>query len=130
MVKKFDNDRYANHAQETTDRASLFQSQIGRASKVTAENCPLIWDTGASFVLTPFRQDFIEYVECKIQVKDISKTNTVVGIGLRYTSSTWMESRCSYRVSLIICQKLRSVCSAHKCITHSTVVTVLCQVTM
>ena len=81
MVKKFDNDRYADHAQGTTDQASLFQSQLGRTSKVTAKNCPLVWDTGASFGLTPFLQDFIDYVECEIPVKDISKTNIVIGIG-------------------------------------------------
>ena len=41
----------------------------------------LIWDTGASFGLTPFRCDFIDYVECNIEVKDVTKINNVVGIG-------------------------------------------------
>ena len=41
----------------------------------------LIWDTGASFGLTPFRSDFIDYVPCDIPVKDVTKVNRVVGIG-------------------------------------------------
>jgi hypothetical protein len=41
----------------------------------------LIWDTGASYGLTPFRSDFIDYVKCEIPVRDVTKVNTVVGIG-------------------------------------------------
>ena len=41
----------------------------------------LIWDTGASAGLTPFCSDFIDYVECEIDVCDITKVNNVVGIG-------------------------------------------------
>ncbi len=42
----------------------------------------LIWDTGASYGLTPFRSDFIDYVKCEIPVRDVTKVNTVVGIGM------------------------------------------------
>ena len=41
----------------------------------------LIWDTGASYGLTPFRSDFIDYVECDIPVRDVTKVNKVIGIG-------------------------------------------------
>ena len=41
----------------------------------------LIWDTGASAGLTPFWSDFIDYVECEIDVCDISKVKKVIGIG-------------------------------------------------
>ena len=41
----------------------------------------LIWDTGASFWLNPFRSDFIDYVEANIAVKDVTKINNVIGIG-------------------------------------------------
>ncbi len=41
----------------------------------------LIWDTGASARLTPFWSDFIDYVKCEIDVRDITKVNKVVGIG-------------------------------------------------
>lgn len=47
----------------------------------TFENCLLVWDTRASFGLTPFRNDFIDYIECIIPVNDIARTNIVVGIG-------------------------------------------------
>jgi hypothetical protein len=41
----------------------------------------LIRDTGATYGLTPFRSDFIDYVKCKIPVRDATKVNTVVGTG-------------------------------------------------
>ena len=41
----------------------------------------LIWDTGASFGLTPFRSD-IDYVKCEIPVRDVTKVNKVIGIGV------------------------------------------------
>ena len=41
----------------------------------------LIWDTGASAGLTPFHSDFIDYVECEIDARDITKVNKVIGIG-------------------------------------------------
>ncbi len=41
----------------------------------------LIWDTEASAGLTPFWSDFIDYVECEIDVCNITKANKVVGIG-------------------------------------------------
>ena len=41
----------------------------------------LIWDTGGSAGLTPFRSDFIDYFECEINVRDVTKVNKVVGIG-------------------------------------------------
>ena len=45
------------------------------------KNTILIWDSGASFGLTPFRSDFIDYVEADIPVKDVTKVNRVIGIG-------------------------------------------------
>ena len=41
----------------------------------------LIWDTGASYGLTPFRSDFIDYVACTIPVRDVTRVNNVIGIG-------------------------------------------------
>ena len=41
----------------------------------------LIWDTGASFYLPPFRSDFIDYVKTDIPIKDVTKDNRVIGIG-------------------------------------------------
>ena len=50
-------------------------------STVMFWSCPLVLDTGASFGLTPFRGDFIDYVECSIPVNDIKPTNMVIGMG-------------------------------------------------
>ena len=45
-------------------------------------NTMLVWDTGASIGLTPFRSDFIDYLPLDgITVKDIARTNAVLGIG-------------------------------------------------
>jgi hypothetical protein len=41
----------------------------------------LIWDTGALFGLILFHSDFIDYVECDIPVRDVTKVNKVIGIG-------------------------------------------------
>ena len=42
----------------------------------------LVWDTGASIGLTPFRSDFIDYLPLDgVTVKDIARTNSVLGIG-------------------------------------------------
>ena len=87
MLKKFTLLDHAENAQSVVNRINLFRVALenrhnqppGHESSFLG--CPLVWDTGASFGLTPFRADFIDYVECRIPVKDISKTNTVIGIG-------------------------------------------------
>ena len=42
---------------------------------------PVVFDSGASFGLTPFYEDFITYEEAKIEVKGIGSQNVVVGYG-------------------------------------------------
>ena len=74
-------------AQDTVTRANMFintakayQSSCDHG-KPSFKFCPVVWDTGASFGLTPFREDFITYEEVNISVSDITKTNMVIGIG-------------------------------------------------
>ena len=43
----------------------------------------IVWDTGASYGLTPFRSDSIDYVKCNIPVKDMTKVNRVVGVDIK-----------------------------------------------
>ena len=53
---------------------TLFLSQVLEAQTrpdVTSDkfkDCPVVWDTGASYGLTPFRSDFIDYEEVCIEV--------------------------------------------------------------
>jgi hypothetical protein len=72
-------------AQNAVKRFNLMRLSCGANDeiirKATFKDCPLVWDTGASFGLTPFRGDFLDYVECKITVRDIARENTVIGVG-------------------------------------------------
>ena len=57
---------------------------FGRLSYRTSQDPSinmLIWDTGVSSVFTPFKSKFIDDVKCNIPVKDVTKFNTVIGIG-------------------------------------------------
>ena len=76
-IKQDRRKRYSNIARFACD---MEPTSAKPSESVTFTGCPLVWDTGASFGLTPFRADFIDYVECDIPVKDISKTNRVIGI--------------------------------------------------
>lgn len=60
---------------------SAFEMHRILPTRPSYKNTVLIWDTGASFGLTPFRSDFIDYVEADIPVKDVTKVNRVIGIG-------------------------------------------------
>ena len=60
---------------------SLKNRAYNASKKIDYKNLILVWDTGASFGLTPFRSDFINYVEAEIAVKDVTKVNKVMGIG-------------------------------------------------
>jgi hypothetical protein len=80
---------------KSTDHEKNMSSCIARVATLwgTFENCLicggrlnprsliLIWDTGASYGLTPFRSDFINFLECDIPVWDVTKVNKVIGIG-------------------------------------------------
>ena len=40
----------------------------------------LVWDMGASYGLTLFRSDFIDYVKFDLPVKGVTKVNRAIGI--------------------------------------------------
>ena len=55
---------------------------------------PLIWDTGASIGLTPYRSDFIDYQELEnVSVKDITRQNKGLGLGTVMWKFTTQEGR-------------------------------------
>jgi hypothetical protein len=125
-MNKFEHISLAEGAQATVGRLHTFVTNLGLNStnhskqRKTAKDCPLVWDTGASFGLTPFRSDFIDYTACEIPVNDIARTNIVIGIG---TTLHRFLSTC--RASRIIFPQRMSACSALKPTTPSMVAIVL-----
>ena len=56
---------------------------------------PLVFDTGDSMGLTPFRSDFIDYQPADVSIKAVASTGKVVGIG---TVLRKFKSRCGTTV--------------------------------
>ena len=86
LMERFGTLLLEDGAQQTVSRLNTCQVLLNIDQGVPRKrqmfkSCPLVWDTGASFGLTPFCQDFIDYTECSIPVNDIARTNTVIGIG-------------------------------------------------
>ena len=55
-------------------RGQIFESRIlHECAAKDPRTMMLVWDTGASYGLTPFRSDFIDYVKCDIPGKDVTK---------------------------------------------------------
>ena len=82
--------QYDNHAdlravlvKEAKARVSVLMeaNSCPHCSEANFWECPVIDDTGASYGLSPFRADFIDYEEVNISVQDIAHMNEVVGIG-------------------------------------------------
>jgi hypothetical protein len=64
-----------------------FENRLMSGGNLDLRTLILIWDTGASFELTPVRSDFIDYVECDILMRDGTKLYKVIGIGTTYMNS-------------------------------------------
>ena len=62
---------------------NLLCGRIGSSTSQYPCTTVHIWDTGASFGLTPFKSNFIDYVKCNIPVKDVTKVNTIIGLGTK-----------------------------------------------
>ena len=78
-------DYHVNQIKLALDQFALLRGTYEMHKSVSSHLDPktliLIWDTGGSAGLTPFRSDFIDYVECDIDVRDVTKVNKVIGIG-------------------------------------------------
>jgi hypothetical protein len=90
LLSTFSTVDHVKNAQSCVNRVNTLSGTYGgtyenRSSFSTGlqdlKSLILIWDTGASYGLTPFRSDFIDYVKCEIPGRDVTKVNTVVGIG-------------------------------------------------
>ena len=73
----------------------------------------LIWDSGASFGLTPFRSDLINYAEADIRVKDVTKINRVIWIGTilhKFQNDQGQDNFLSLNLSPNACRTLLAEC--------------------
>ena len=72
---------------DLTKRANLLRGEIleswvlQNSDSKDPRTMMLVWDTGASYGLTPLSSDFIDHLKCDIPVKDVTKINRVIGIG-------------------------------------------------
>ena len=78
-------DYHVQQIKSALDRVALLRGTFEMNQSATGYIDPktliLIWDTGGSCGLTPFKSDFIDYFECDIDVRDVTKVNKVIGIG-------------------------------------------------
>ena len=86
LLKTFCNhDYHESQIKLALDQVALlcgtFEMHQSAPDRFDPKTLILIWDTGASAGLTPFCSDFIDFVECEIDVRDITKVNKAVGIG-------------------------------------------------
>jgi len=66
---------------------------------------------GVFYGLTPFRSDYNDYVKCELPVRDVTKVNTVVGIGttlykftdIKETQYIYLVSRITYPRQMFVC---------------------------
>ena len=83
-MHKFAQKYHTSGAQYAVDHLNIFKSMLDELNNVnpvaTFQTMMLVWDTGASFVLTPFKSDFVDYVECETPIKDVTKFNKSIGI--------------------------------------------------
>jgi len=84
LLQGFSQQDHIGASQQVVDRMNMLVLEANQQvwnTKLSYHKTPLVWDTGASNGLTPFKSDFLDYMEVDIPVKDISKVNRVVGIG-------------------------------------------------
>jgi hypothetical protein len=67
-------------AQVATPQGTFENCPVG-GGKLNPRSLIIIWDKGASYGLTLFCSDFINYVECDIPVRDVTNINKVIRIG-------------------------------------------------
>ncbi|KAL7465136.1 hypothetical protein ACHAXS_005462, partial [Conticribra weissflogii] len=85
LLHSFNHDSHSEQSQQAIKRFHAVRATLETGCDPNApdsfDKMMLAWDTGASFGLTPFRRDFIDYVEVELPVKDVTKVNKVIGVG-------------------------------------------------
>ncbi len=94
LLSTFSTVDHVKNAQSCANRVNTLRGTYGgtyenQSSFSTGLQDPksliLIWDMGMFYGLTPFWSDFIDYVKCELPVRDVTKVNTVTGIGIETT---------------------------------------------
>ena len=77
LLLQFTTFDHASNVEGLLNCAHLFGSELEfhQTPLPTPTFTPLIWDTGASYGLTAFKNDFIDYHKADISVKDVTKFN-------------------------------------------------------
>ena len=65
------------------ESANILYFCLGSITYQDPRTTMLIWDTGTSFGLTPFKSDFIHYMKYNTPVKEVTKVNNFIGIGTK-----------------------------------------------
>ena len=87
LMFKFKNMDHAQNVQRLCQRLAVLSDRLfenrtfNDYTSINPKSLILICDIGSSLELTPFRSDFIDYVESDTTVKDVTKINRVIGIG-------------------------------------------------
>jgi len=86
LLRELKNSDHVANVTKAIARMNILLCNTRTKPKRALQQCavkstPLVYDTCASHGLTPFRSDFVDYQECDIPVKDISKVNQVRCIG-------------------------------------------------
>ena len=85
LLHEFGQQYHTSGTQQAVENLNIFKLTLDACKYVYPDanfhTIMLAWDTGAQFVLTPFKSDFVDYVECDIPIKDVTKVNKVIGIG-------------------------------------------------
>ena len=72
QVKALSEGDHNHDVQPTVNRMNMFRAHFLESGGCLKHNdlsftsMPMVWDTGASYGLTPFREDFIDYEPCCI----------------------------------------------------------------
>ena len=73
-------------AQQAVDHLNIFKQTLDACKDVnpvaTFQTMMLAWDTDDLIGLPPFKADFVDYVKCGTPVKDVTKSNKVIGISI------------------------------------------------
>ena len=86
LLSSFTKIEHIASVSDLTHRANMLRGQILENRVLQNSDCKyprmmmLVWGTGSSYGLTPFRSDFVDYLKCDIMVKYVNKLNRSIGV--------------------------------------------------